>query len=208
MESLYQILNLIATALLIPTIIALIFLFIRALLLIGTFYGTYADRAKFRKNILPVFKDIQIGPGDYTVKTQKRHIMSVYLQKMNAIEWKGVQALKLLSEMQMEYKKQLEPLKILMRSGPMLGLMGTLIPMGPALAGLASGDISSMALNMQLAFSTTVLGIFIGLTSFILLEVQKRWANEDCAELEYLYELIQENEKFHKDAEHQNEGYK
>ena len=39
--------------------------------------------------------------------------------------------------------------------GPILGLMGTLIPMGPALAGLASGDIASMAYNMQIAFATT-----------------------------------------------------
>jgi biopolymer transport protein ExbB/TolQ len=189
MESLYQILNLIATALLIPTIIALIFLFIRALLLIGSFYGNYADRAKFKKNIKPILLDIEKGDNNVKLKAQKRHIMSKYLHKMFAIDWRGLEAEKLLSEMQRDYKKQLEPLKILMRSGPMLGLMGTLIPMGPALAGLASGDISSMALNMQLAFSTTVLGIFIGLTSFVLLEVQKRWANEDFAEMEYLYEL-------------------
>ena len=37
----------------------------------------------------------------------------------------------------------------------MLGLMGTLIPMGPALVGLSTGDIASMAYNMQVAFATT-----------------------------------------------------
>ena len=46
--------------------------------------------------------------------------------------------------------------------GPVLGLMGTLIPMGPALVGLSSGDIASMAYNMQVAFATTVVGLVIG----------------------------------------------
>jgi biopolymer transport protein ExbB/TolQ len=86
----------------------------------------------------------------------------------------------------------LEKPKIMMRSGPMLGLMGTLIPMGPALSGLASGDIESMAMNMQIAFATTVIGIFIGLVGFIVLEIQKRWATEDFAELEYFFQLFSE----------------
>ena len=41
----------------------------------------------------------------------------------------------------------------------MLGLMGTLIPMGPALVGLSTGDIASMAYNMQVAFATTVVAV-------------------------------------------------
>ena len=36
--------------------------------------------------------------------------------------------------------------------------MGTLIPMGPALVELSTGDIGSMAYNMQVAFSATVVG--------------------------------------------------
>ena len=50
------------------------------------------------------------------------------------------------------------PVHFLTKTAPMLGLMGTLIPMGPALAGLASGDIGNMAYNMQIAFATTVVG--------------------------------------------------
>lgn len=195
MESLYQILNLISTALLIPTIIILILMFVKVLFHIGSFFGIYADRTRFRKKVQPALKEIENGNSQIEFKPQKRHIWGKYLGQMLEIDWEEIKAEKKLTEIQLEYKKQLEPIKILMRSGPMLGLMGTLIPMGPALAGLASGDISSMALNMQLAFSTTVLGIFIGLSAFILHEIQKRWANEDYSELEYLYELIQHNSK-------------
>jgi len=190
METLYQVLNLIATSLLIPTIVVLIILFIKTLLLIGSFFGNYADRTKFKKNIKPLLKDVETNKSDIIFEENERHILSKYLKKMQDENWKGLKAERLLSNMQLDYKKQLEPSKILMKSGPMLGLMGTLIPMGPALAGLAAGDISSMALNMQLAFSTTVLGIFIGLVSFIILEIKKRWANEDFAEIDYLYDIM------------------
>ena len=190
METLYQVLNLIATSLLIPTIVVLIILFIKTLLLIGSFFGNYADRTKFKKNIKPLLKDVETNKSDIIFEENERHILSKYLKKMQDENWKGLKAERLLSNMQLDYKKQLEPSKILMKSGPMLGLMGTLIPMGPALAGLAAGDISSMALNMQLAFSTTVLGIFIGLISFIILEIKKRWANEDFAEIDYLYDIM------------------
>jgi len=196
METLYQVLNLISTSLLIPTIIVLIFLFVKTILLIGSFFGNYTDRTKFKKNTYPLLKELSKKDADINLKINTRHILSKYLEKMQAIDWGKIQGEKLLSDIQLEYKKKLEPYKILMRSGPMLGLMGTLIPMGPALAGLASGDIASMALNMQLAFSTTVLGIFIGLTSFIILEIQKRWANEDYAELEHLFDLIQNDENY------------
>ncbi len=198
METLYQVLNLISTSLLIPTIIVLLFLFIKTLLLIGSFFGNYADRTKFKKNIKPVLKKLENSKAKITLPSNNRHVLSKYLQKMQDVNWSSSKTEKLLTDMQLEYKKQLESSKILMRSGPMLGLMGTLIPMGPALAGLASGDIASMALNMQLAFSTTVLGIFIGLTAFIVLEIQKRWANEDFAELEYLVELTQNQEEHEK----------
>ena len=68
----------------------------------------------------------------------------------------------------------------------MLGLMGTLIPMGPALVGLATGDISSMAYNMQVAFATTVVGMVIAAVGVITLQVKQRWYAREVNDLEYL----------------------
>lgn len=72
----------------------------------------------------------------------------------------------------------------------MLGLMGTLIPMGPALVGLAQGDISSMAYNMQVAFATTVVGMVIAAVGVITLQVKQRWYAREMNDLEYLYKVI------------------
>ena len=72
----------------------------------------------------------------------------------------------------------------------MLGLMGTLIPMGPALVGLAAGDITSMAYNMQVAFATTVVGIMTAVIGIITLQVKQRWYAHELNDLEYIYKLL------------------
>lgn len=81
-----------------------------------------------------------------------------------------------------------------MRLGPMLGLMGTLIPMGPALVGLATGDIAMMALNMQVAFSTTVIGVFVGGIGFILYTICMRWFSEDYHKIQHIIDLAQDEQ--------------
>ena len=76
--------------------------------------------------------------------------------------------------------------------GPMLGLMGTLIPMGPALVGLSTGDIASMAYNMQVAFATTVVGLFAAAVGFVTLQVKQRWYQKDLSRLEFIAGLLTE----------------
>ena len=74
--------------------------------------------------------------------------------------------------------------------GPILGLMGTLIPMGPALVGLATGDIASMAYNMQGAFATTVVGLVVSAIGFLTQQARERWAMKEVTMLEYLAEVV------------------
>ena len=77
-------------------------------------------------------------------------------------------------------------LSLLTRVGPMLGLMGTLIPLGPALAGLAAGDLSAMAQNLVVAFTTTVIGVLIGALSYALGLVRRTWYARDLCDLEFI----------------------
>ncbi|MDE7077919.1 MAG: MotA/TolQ/ExbB proton channel family protein, partial [Alistipes sp.] len=72
------------------------------------------------------------------------------------------------------------------------GLMGTLIPMGPALVGLAAGDIASMAYNMQVAFATTVVGLFASAVGFITQQIKQRWYLQGMTDLEFVAGLLNE----------------
>ena len=76
---------------------------------------------------------------------------------------------KKLSEFESDVKRRCERTERLVKIGPALGLMGTLIPLGPALLGLAQGDLNTLAANLVVAFSTTVVGLTTAIiASFVL----------------------------------------
>lgn len=93
---------------------------------------------------------------------------------------------RLLANYEVDAEKELGRSRTFIKLGPMLGLMGTLIPMGPALVGLANGDISSMAYNMQVAFATTVVGLVIAAVGVVTLQVKQRWYAREMNDLDYL----------------------
>ena len=76
-------------------------------------------------------------------------------------------------------QEKIAPMKLWLKLGPALGLMGTLIPLGPALVGLAAGDLETMARNLQIAFATTVVGLLVSLIAYVLVLVHQRWAARD-----------------------------
>jgi biopolymer transport protein ExbB/TolQ len=99
--------------------------------------------------------------------------------------------LKLLQEYEFYTVKRLERTRILVRLGPILGLMGTLIPLAPALQALANGDTQKLADNLTVAFSVTVLGLLIGGLAFMISIVRDRFYSQDISDLEYLLELLE-----------------
>ena len=86
---------------------------------------------------------------------------------------------KKISEFESDVKRRCERTERLVKIGPALGLMGTLIPLGPALLGLAQGDLNTLAANLVVAFSTTVVGLTTAIIASFVLAVQKRWARAD-----------------------------
>jgi biopolymer transport protein ExbB/TolQ len=82
--------------------------------------------------------------------------------------------------------RRLERSRMLVRFGPALGLMGTLIPLSPALAGLAAGNVKELSDNLRVAFSVTVLGLLIGAIAFTISLVRDRLYAQDLSDLEYV----------------------
>lgn len=82
--------------------------------------------------------------------------------------------------------RRLERTRMLVRAGPALGLMGTLIPLSPALSGLARGDVQRLSENLRIAFSVTVLGLLVGAVAFGVSLVRDRVYGQDLSDLEYV----------------------
>lgn len=70
---------------------------------------------------------------------------------------------------------RIERSDFLTRIAPMLGLMGTLIPLGPGLAALGEGELSILTTAMSVAFDTTVLGLLVGIVGFVMGRIRRRW---------------------------------
>ncbi|MDD5349642.1 MAG: MotA/TolQ/ExbB proton channel family protein [Chthoniobacteraceae bacterium] len=99
---------------------------------------------------------------------------------------------KCLEDLESAIARSLSRLTWTTRIGPMLGLMGTLIPLGPALNGLASGNVAALSSNLVVAFTTTVIGVFIGCAAFTMHLIRRNWYERDLSDLEYILQRITE----------------
>lgn len=196
MNYISDILYWISTGLLVPVIVLLIFFFCRSLLLIGSFFGQYMA---IRRTEALVGKELDtLGKGNVGTLAERLpkknpSLVVAYMNRILAADSSAMRQ-RLLADFEIAADKDLSISKTLCKMGPMLGLMGTLIPMGPALVGLSTGDISSMAYNMQVAFATTVVGLFAAAIGFVTQQVKQRWYLQDMTNLEFVAGLLDEKE--------------
>lgn len=164
MEYISKVLFGIANILLIPDVILLIIFFIRSLILLFTTSMQYSVRQRD-------------GHSSLYVK---------YRDLLYAHEPDEAYADYLASLMETEAAKDVNLSRLLTKLGPVLGLIGTLISMSPALVGLSTGDISGMAYNMQVVFSATVVGLVISIVGLFTQQLKSRWYQQDISRLEYV----------------------
>lgn len=197
MNTISNILYWISTGLLVPVIVLLIFFFVRALILIGAFFGQYLNQKRTATNFYDRIKDLTPATlPEFTASLPgtPASITMAYAKKIIGERGNNAKIELLLAEYEIEADKNIATSKVLTKMGPILGLMGTLIPMGPALVGLASGDIASMAYNMQVAFATTVVGLVVSGIGFLTQQVKERWAISNLTILEYLADVVKQSE--------------
>jgi biopolymer transport protein ExbB/TolQ len=97
---------------------------------------------------------------------------------------------KALADFDLDSQRRLARTRMLVRAGPALGLMGTLIPLSPALTGLANGNTQQLSTDLRVAFSVTVVGLLIGAVAFALSLSRDRLYNQDLSDMEYLAAVI------------------
>ena len=86
--------------------------------------------------------------------------------------------------------KTLQRTDIITRIGPTLGLMGTLIPMGPGLAALGAGDINTLASSLTVAFNTTIVGIGSGALCYVIGKIRSGWYDRYLSDLDALIDAV------------------
>ncbi|MFZ2071446.1 MAG: MotA/TolQ/ExbB proton channel family protein [Halobacteriota archaeon] len=191
----------ISNSLLYPTIIILLGLVAWSLISVGQFLSEYASRSRDITGLKAGCRDAKryMPMQDYkkaaeVLKTSgSNDFLKFFLNELAEIleESKfAVEAEKLLQDYELKITKELEKARIVVKLGPMFGLMGTLIPLGPALMGLSTGNIQQLATNLYIAFATTVLGLLAGGVAYTIILVKRRWYMQDLSDMEYVVEVL------------------
>lgn len=195
METISNTLFWISNGLLVPVIVLLLLFFLRALLLAFGFFNEFYRRTRWRKLLTEQLEEMNRSNWEERMKQLPSGIDSPLLHNIKLLAEHRCQTAyceRLLANYEVDAERELGRSRSLVKLGPMLGLMGTLIPMGPALVGLASGDLSAMAYNMQVAFATTVIGLVVAAIGVVTLQAKQRWYAREMNDLEYFYHLISE----------------
>ncbi len=79
--------------------------------------------------------------------------------------------------------EEVEGVRMVSRLAPMLGLVATMAPMGPALKSLADGDIQGISDNLIVAFSAVIFGLVIASITFWIASIKKRWLAKELVSL-------------------------
>lgn len=190
MESLTDVLNLVTAALLWPVVAALALLLCGALLGTGGLMREAWDRRVDNKHLRPVVlahrdpKGDAAGHGYLDLLAGTRGIQGVFARRVGAVGADSHTCRTALDQVELLVFDRLARHGFAARVGPMLGLMGTLIPLGPALVGLSRGELGDVASQLVVAFGTTVIGLCVGVLFYLHMNIRRSWYARDCSQLE------------------------
>jgi len=191
MSLLSQALYWITTGLLVPSVCLLLLVGARVLILSGSDIAAALDRRRYGAAIDRAFATPEFPRSHLAdFRLPKSAPLASTFQDLLALGHTPAQRQRILAQLEILHEKRIAETRVLSRVGPMLGLMGTLIPLGPALLGLAEGDLGTLAQSMLVAFATTVVGLLIGGIGFTLQQPRQRWAAEDIARAEFAATLF------------------
>jgi Biopolymer transport proteins len=196
-----------SNSLLYPVMILLILLVIVTLILVGEFITEYTrrnrDQNQFEKEMHKISMIMKSNSENKSKEItavlkglegkQTQMVISFANEAISSIEENNYAHVeKIADNYEVKMMKRTEKTRIITTVGPMLGLMGTLIPLGPALIGLTSGNIEALATNLVIAFATTVVGLFSAGICFCLTTVRNRWYWQDMMDIDYVIDALEE----------------
>lgn len=167
LDQIREILHSVAGILVWPVLLGLIGLACAMIVSLGAFVREWVDRKRGRRASLERDHDALNRAASDSSKDIEL-IMEAVLQSSDRRRWRS-----------------LGRLRLAVRVGPSLGLMGTLIPMADALQGLADGNLPALASNMVTAFAATVIGLSISVTAYLLAAARESWVRADSEALAF-----------------------
>lgn len=205
-----QSLFVISTILLVPVILLLLGQLVTVLLWLGGFLREWRERRSLRDKMKQLVRDAGSDSPDpdrlWRALTRVGCGLPQRLVDDCGSELPGAALLKKgLADLEADVTAALARLSLVTRLAPMLGLMGTLIPLGPALMALAQGQLDSLSRDLIIAFTTTVVGLLVSCLAYAMGLARRVWYLRDVDDLEFLVTRITEKEACHDSSDEEEE---
>ncbi|WP_405266844.1 MotA/TolQ/ExbB proton channel family protein [Methanobrevibacter sp.] len=198
-ETLTSLIHILSESLLTPVVILLVVSVVIVILSFGGLINEYISRKPIKSNELEeLIRNVSFSNNVSEMKNkiedsnlfsyQKEILIRIANNHDIGSDARKALASELISSEETRLIKRTNKTDILVKVGPILGLLGTLIPLGPGLAALGSGDILTLAESLTIAFDTTVTGLSIGALSYLISKYKKQWYESDLITVETVAE--------------------
>lgn len=194
-------LDVISQSLTIPVLVILLVIVIISIISLGGIIAEYTSRKKVSVGtIRDLIYDINAADSQENLKSvissakipksQKKVLIEIASSESLGDSSREALARKLFEYEEEKTESQLQKTDIITKIGPTLGLMGTLIPMGPGLAALGAGDINTLASSLTVAFNTTIVGIGSGALCYFIGKIRSGWYDKYLSDLDALIDAV------------------
>ena len=193
-----------------PVVVVLILLMAAAVFMLGWLIAeALGERRKLTKALPALIEKLRESPGDREMAAAiegaglLRRQKAALLELLSHPEFTPVMlealAAQLLETEEARWNRTVLWTDLIARLGPMFGLLGTLIPLGPGIIALGQGDTFTLSQSLLTAFDTTVAGLLAAALASVISAVRKRWYRRYATDLETLAECILELVKLKKE---------
>ncbi|AGN16189.1 MotA/TolQ/ExbB proton channel family protein [Methanobrevibacter sp. AbM4] len=196
-----SLLNVISQSLLIPVLVILLICAFYVIIALGSLIAEYTSRKivsveEIDNLIENIDKSTTVSEAKGYIlkadinKSQKKILNEILDKEELSPDSREVIATRLVEQREEIVNKRLRRTDIIVRVGPTLGLMGTLIPLGSGLAALKTGDINTLADSLIVAFDTTVVGVGAGALAYFISKIRGDWYEEYLNNLDTLTDSV------------------
>ena len=190
----HDILRAVSGALEVPVVVLLVLFLLAAVALVGWLISEYCTERRHLKVALPALME-QLRTADDReavieqsglLRRQKDALLELLRHPDFTDATREALAVELLEREQDRYDNIVKLSELLARLAPMLGLLGTLIPLGPGIIALGQGDTYTLSTSLLTAFDTTIAGLVAAAFAIVVSSIRRRWYREYGSLLEAL----------------------
>lgn len=199
-ENVNNILRAIISNLQTPVVMILLVLMVATVIVAGTFvFEFFIEHRKLKADIPRLIETMnRAKANELTDLIDKNKLLPRQKKALHRLietdemdgDTREIYASQLLFEEEEHYQKYLRWPQMISKLGPMFGLLGTLVPLGPGLMALGQGDTQALSQSLLTAFDTTAAGVVIAAIALVIAQMRKQWYRRYSQALESMMEVI------------------